>query len=635
MKPFRHAAATLRRAGLVLGLIALAFPARAAVPIQTLVPNPVLVNADGRDGLDLSGIWTYSVDPYRDGMGGFHGGAVGVGHQRYDDHDVDEMTRKDPTALYEYDMRRSPKARIPAAWIAHDPTLRYYDGLVWYQRAFTVEPKPERRAFLRFGAVNYSASVYLNGTYLGRHEGGFTPFAFEVTALLRKGVNRVTIGVDSQRTAQSVPPPVTDWENYGGITRPVRLVFTPETFVDDAWIRLTKGGAIAVSVRLNGPNAAGRSLRMRVPALGFVMDGHSDADGNWSAEMPAPAGLKLWSPERPSLYDVTVETDGDVFRDRIGFRTIEVRGEDILLNGKPIFLRGICLHEEEFGKNPARIITPASARALLREVKALNANFVRLAHYPHSEITTRLADEMGLLVWSEIPVYWLVDFANPDTLTTARRMLAENIMRDRNRASIVLWSVGNETPINDARNAFLAQLADDARALDGSRLVTAALLTARHDKDGGTEMVVDDPLVAHLDVMGANTYNGWYTADKLSALPAMRWQSSYGKPMIFSEFGADALAGFHDPVLMRKFSEEYQAQFYRQTLAMSANIAFLRGMSPWILKDFRSPRRQHPIYQKGWNRKGLVSETGQRKQAFYVLASHYRELALKWANPPR
>ncbi len=613
-------------------LALLARPALAAEPLAGLLPSPVLTNADSRTGIDLSGPWHYSIDPYRDGLAGFHGGAAGAGHRRYDDLDVADAMRKDPNALYEYDMQRSPVAKLPGSWITHDRTLRHYDGLMWYQRMFDAAPRPDERAFLRFGAANYTARVYLNGTFAGMHEGGSTPFAFEVTKILRSGRNQITVGVDSTRTADSVPPPATDWETYGGITRPIRLVLTPTTFVDDFWIRLTRNGRIAATVRLNGAQASDQPLHVAIPAIGFSLDGKTDADGAWSGEAAAPASLHLWSPEQPTLYDVQVTAGADVLHDRVGFRTIAVRGEDILLNGRPIFLRGISLHEEEFGENPARDITPEAARALLATAKSLNANYVRLAHYPHSEITTRMADELGLLVWSEIPVYWLVNFANPATLITARRMLAENILRDRNRASIILWSVGNETPQSEVRLTFLSQLVDDVRALDDTRLVSAALFARRVERGGHPEMLIDDPLVSRLDVMAVNTYNGWYTSDPLSSLPSIAWRSDYDKPLILSEFGAEALAGYYDPRQLHKFSEEFQAEYYRQTLAMTDKIPFLRGMSPWILKDFRSPRRQNPIYQQGWNRKGLVSEIGQRKEAFGVLAEHYRLLATKWAT---
>jgi beta-glucuronidase len=164
------------------------------------------------------------------------------------------------------------------------------------------------------------------------------------------------------------------------------------------------------------------------------------------------------------------------------------------------------------------------------------------------------------------------------------------------------------------------------RALDDTRLVTAALLADRKIVDGKQLMGVDDPLAAKLDVLAVNTYAGWYSDDDLDAVARIAWRPT-DKPMVFSEFGADALAGFSDPALMRKFSEDFQARYYVQTLAMAANAPSLRGMSPWILKDFRSPRRQHPVYQQGWNRKGLISPTGRRKAAFKVLADYYEKLA--------
>ncbi len=598
------------------------------IAAPALASSPTLTRADLRDGVDLSGTWHYSVDPYRDGLAGFHRGAPGPGHRRYDDVDVDALTRAKPTALYEYDMDRSPTATLPQAWIGHDPTLRYYQGLMWYQRRFDAPAlKPGQRAFLRFEAANYAAKVFLNGKPVGEHEGGFTPFSMEVTDTLRASNNQLTVGVDSTARDDGVPPPVTDWENYGGITRPMRLVITPGTFIDEAWVRLAKDGRIIATVKLDGAQAANQEVHARVAELGLDLAGRTDAQGLLNVSAPAPKRLARWSPENPKLYDVVVQTGEDRMSDRVGFRTIETKGSEILLNGKPIFLRGISIHEEELGDNPARTITEASARALLSEVKdGLHGNFVRLAHYPHSEVTTRLADEMGLLVWSEIPVYWLVDFANPRTLSLARGMLADNIRRDRNRASIILWSVANETPITDARNAFLYQLVDEVRALDDTRLVTAALLTDRKTVDGRPLMGLNDPLADKLDVLAANTYNGWYSDDALDALPDMAWKAT-DKPMVFSEFGADALAGFSDPVLMRKFSEDYQKRYYEKTLAMARKIPTLRGMSPWILKDFRAPRRQHPVYQQGWNRKGLISPTCRRKPAFFVLRSFYDEKA--------
>lgn len=599
-----------------------------AVLVAALAATPTaaqtLVAADMRPSQSLDGAWHWSIDPYRDGMAGFHGGPPGDGSKRWADLIQADVAAADPLKFFEFDMQQSPQTHLPGSWIGHAPEMRLYQGLVWYQRTFEFKPQPGKRFFLRFGAADYAASVYLNGKPVGTHRGGFTPFAFEVTDTLRKGSNQITVGVDSARTDADVPPPVTDWETYGGITRSVTLIGVPETYVDDAFIRLTPEGRIAASIKVDGTQPA-VPLTVRIPALGMTIRGHTDGLGRWTGNAAAPTALKRWSPDSPTLYDVRIEAGEDVLTDRIGFRTVEVQGTKILLNGNPIFLRGISMHEEELGKDPVRAITPAAARALLTEIKhGLNGNFVRLAHYPHSEVMTRMADELGLLVWSEVPVYWRVGWGNAETLKDARAMLRENILRDRNRASIVLWSVANETPVSDARNVFLRMLISDVRALDDTRLVTAALLSKRE----GKVSTIDDPLVPDLDVMAINTYNGWYSGDPLADLPGLEWRSPANKPLILSEFGADAQAGYHDAApAPHKFSEEYQAEYYRQTLAMAQKVPFLAGLSPWILKDFRSPRRQHPVYQQGWNRKGLISETGTRKAAFAVLAEEYRKRA--------
>ncbi len=616
----------MKSSWIAAALVAAATFLAPAARAQT-TPSPVLASADLRPGLSLSGLWRYSIDPYRSGLTGFHGEAANASERRYAETDVEAATR-DGGGPFEYDMQAAPTATLPGSWLNYSAEMRHYQGLVWHQRRFAAKVEAGQRQFLRFGAANYKARVYLNGAFVGEHEGGFTPFAFEVTDKLRAGENQVTVAVDSAASPASVPPPVTDWENYGGITRDIRLIATAQTFVDDAWVRLSRDGRIMVDARLDGPQAAGRAITLHVPTLGVVLSGVTDASGHWKASLAAPKGLVRWSPERPQLYDVTIDAGEDHWRDRVGFRTIETRGSEILLNGKPVFLRGISLHEEEFGVSPSRAITPAAARALLSEAKAgLNANFVRLAHYPHSGVMTRTADELGLLVWSEIPVYWLIDWSNPATLAAARKMLAENILRDRDRASIAIWSIANETPNSPARNAFLQTLAADVRALDDSRLVGAALLAERSDEKGTPVMTLNDPLAASLDVMAVNTYNGWYTPDRLDDVPSIVWRAPTDKPLLFSEFGADAKAGFHDlRPSPQKFSEEFQRDYYRATLAMAAKIPTLRGVSPWILKDFRSPRRQNG-YQQGWNRKGLVSETGQRKLAFDVLADFYAQRA--------
>jgi beta-glucuronidase len=261
---------------------------------------------------------------------------------------------------------------------------------------------------------------------------------------------------------------------------------------------------------------------------------------------------------------------------------------------------------------------------------------VRLAHYPHDERMTREADRMGILVWSEIPTYWALQFSNPEVLAKAEQQLHEEQRRDRNKASVILWSVANETPNTPERTLFLSTLADKARAYDPTRLVTAALLVRApgHDESGDQNIkpgetnakIIDDPLGKSLDVIGANEYIGWYEKTP-EAAATTTWKDVYDKPLIISEFGGDARAGLHGSEHER-WTEEYQANIYRNQIVMLNKIPQLRGVAPWILMDFRSPVRKLPGIQDDFNRKGLIAPDGTKKQAFYILQKAYKENTL-------
>jgi beta-glucuronidase len=330
----------------------------------------------------------------------------------------------------------------------------------------------------------------------------------------------------------------------------------------------------------------------------------------------------LWSPDNPKLYDVVIESETETVHEAIGFRTVEVRGMDILLNGKPIFLRGVSVHEEAPFR-AGRAFSVEDARTLLGWAKEMGCNFVRLAHYPHNENMLREADRLGMLVWSESPVYWTIDWENPDTFANASNQAAESVARDKNRAAIILWSVANETPVSAPRTAFLTKLVDQIRAADPTRLLTAAM---EHHSEGATEtsnpVVINDPLGAALDVLGCNEYVGWYDGmpDKIDRTT---WKTDYVKPLIMSEFGADALYNLHGDV-GAKFTEEYQEDVFRRQVKMLSRIPMLRGTTPWVLMDFRSPRRSLPGIQDWFNRKGLVSIRGEKKKAFFVMQEFYR-----------
>ena len=572
----------------------------------------LIANTDGRKTVSLDGQWQAIVDPYESGFYNYR-------YQPSDNGYFKNAKPKSKSDLIEYDFDNSDSLKVPGDWNTQSEQLFFYEGTIWYKKSFDYQRRPNTRLFVYFGAANYQADVYLNGQKIGQHTGGFTPFNFEITNLIQNSSNFLIVKVDNKRRRDAVPTLMTDWWNYGGLTRNVKLVETPATFVHDYSIQLQQGSRDRISgfVKLSG-DKLNQKITVRIPEAGIGKSFTTDRNG--VAAIDFNADLKLWSPDNPKLYDVIIEAETDRITDQIGFRTIETKGTEILLNGKPIFLRGVCIHEEAPLRG-GRANSREDAQTLLGWARELGANFVRLAHYPHNEFMIREADRMGIMVWSEIPVYWTILFENPDTLENARNQLSEMIARDRNRAAVVIWSVANETPLSDARLSFLKNLISHARSLDRTRLISAAM--ERHYIDATTQMI-DDPLGEYLDVLGCNEYVGWYDGlpDKADRL---EWKSKYQKPLIMSEFGGDARYGHHGDALTR-WTEEYQENLYRHQLAMLKRIPFLRGAAPWILMDFRSPRRPLPKIQDYWNRKGLISNRGEKKKAFYVMQQWYREL---------
>lgn len=581
---------------LLLSLLFASFPCLGAQLAQ---------NAQARAGISLDGPWARIVDPLENG---YYTHRMTPHEHGY----FANVRPESPSALVEYDFAASPLLQVPGDWNSQEAELFFYEGTVWYQRDFSLKKNPDRRYLVHFGAVNYRAIVYINGIRVGEHEGGFTPFQFDITDQVRDGDNFIVVKADNRREPDYVPTVNFDWWNFGGITRSVRILELPEQYLADYSLLLSGTGQVEGWVRVTG---SGGRVSLDVDGLigGLAIDIDNEGFGSFSVE----ATPELWSPESPRLYDVEWRYNGEIVNDRVGFRSVAVDGTDILLNGKPVFLRGVCLHEET-PAGGSRAWSEEHARQLLASVKELGANFVRLAHYPHNENMLRVADEMGLLVWSEIPVYWTVAFTNPAVYEKAEQQLTEMIERDRNRASIVLWSIANETPDVAGRLEFLTGLAAKARSLDDSRLITAALDT--HTSLDGA-MLIEDPLAAVVDVIGVNSYCGWYVGTPESCTD-WTWVSEYDKPVIMSEFGGGALQGLHGNADQR-WTEEYQAAVYRNNLAMMDNIEFLSGMTPWILKDFRSPRRSLPGIQDYWNRKGLLSETGEKKAAWYLLRDYY------------
>ena len=579
---------------------------------------PLIANIPARAGTSLNGDWRVIVDPYDVGAFDYRAHPLTNNNAFYKNYKP--QSRSD---LVEYDFDTSSTLSVPGDWNTQRESLLFYEGAVWYKRSFDYPLPPHKRLFLHFGAVNYQASVYLNGEELGSHQGGFTPFDFEITSRVKPTNNFLVVRVDDRRGKDQVPTDNTDWWNYGGITRPVTLVEVPETFLQDYLLQLERGSSQGISGRLqlSGPQLQ-QKVTIRIPELKFEKSIQTDSTGR--AEFSFPANPSLWSPDNPKLYRVEIDGETDQVSEDIGFRSIEVRGQDILLNGSPVFLRGVSLHEES-PMHPGRAWSREDARILLTWAKELGCNFVRLAHYPHNENMVRMADQMGLMVWEEVPVYWTIQWENPETLHNAENQLSEAISRDHNRASVVIYSVANETPISEARNRFLRELIHHVHSADPTRLVSAALQAGEKDEGDRATIQINDPIATDLDVMGNNEYIGWYVRTPADA-DVTTWVSRYNKPLIMSEFGGDALFGYHGDASTR-WTEEYQENLYRHQIAMLKRIPFLRGTSPWVLKDFRSPRRTLPRFEDYFNRKGLISDGGERKKAFFVLQKFYQEQA--------
>jgi len=645
--------------------------------IEFAEPAPLLTNVYDREITSLNGNWEIVID--EPGMSWNYiteGGFV-----------TDQDQPVSGMELIERSFDKSRQLQVPGDWNSQDPTLDRYRGKVVYHKSLPLDKDSDQRYYLHFGGANYMTDLFVNGEHVGRHEGGYTAFNFEVTDHLIDGDNTVIVRVDAFLDDSSIPTMRTsDFWKYGGITRDVNLVALPETHVSQYHVYLSdrERGEIRGWVQLDG-DSANEAVTLAIPEAGIELRTKTDKSGR--AEFVATADLSLWSPASPKLYDVTIAADDSQVSDRIGFRSIETDGLKILLNGEAIKLHGISMHEETVLRTGVAN-TRADAEAQFALIKEMGANFVRLSHYPHNEHTVKLADELGLMLWSEVPIVSLIDWTNEHTLKVAKAQIADNVNRDLNRASIIMWSVANETfPKSEPRLEFLKALRSTAKSLDKSdRLIAAALignpqeeftevikhlievmltrselglvdkakvggillaLKAKDTLEGVASsdeitVMIDDPLGEVVDIVGYNEYFGWYYSgliakelgvDTLAVrealfaiMPDVRFENSFGKPMIISEFGAGAKKGLYSDKATI-WSEEYQAKVYKEQFNMLEKSEYVQGMSPWILKDFRSHLRELNGIQGTYNRKGVVSETGEKKKAFFVMQDYYRKSA--------
>lgn len=618
----RGAVGALGLLGAATSLPAPAAAAPADAEVSLLFPH----ESATRTTRDLSGIWRFQLDPNKVGEAErwFEGLAA--------------------------DARRIP---VPASWNDLFDDAALYFGPAWYETEVWVEPQaPGRRVLLRFGSAMYRADVWLNGVRLGGHEGGHLPFAFDATSAVRPGqANRLSVRVENELRVDRVPaqadttsfhmtqddyPGTTyDFFPYAGLQRQAWLQTLPAVHLHDVTVTTatlsTASAAVRIAVEVSGGWSGVAALRLEgggAPVEGRVVV----SEGRGAGELVVPRP-RAWSPEDPFLHRLTVSVGGsqrplDVYSFKVGLRTVQVRGSQILLNGKPVFLKGFGKHED-FAIHGKGLDLPVLVRDF-ELLKWIGANSFRTSHYPYSEEAMMLADEYGLLVIDEGPGVSFV-FGDKPEYVEARaaqleRMLKALVRRDKNHACVILWSVANE-PIP---KPFHTSDAPPPGAVETGTRVFQRLFAAVRAADASRPValvsVQGGPAewVGQGDVICQNSYWGWYAIsgrlDEAAAalereVTALRTRHG-DKPIIYTEFGADALAGGHgQPPEM--WTEDYQAELIAAYCRTLAKHPYVVGTHPWAFADFKAV--QSIIRVQGLNMKGVFTRDRRPKLAAHRL----------------
>ena len=633
-------------------------------PPEYAKPSNLIGWIDNREYLSLNGQWKYIVDPMNNGLPetSFFGGFP------------ENKTQKDGYELIEYNFDQADVINVPGAWNEQKDELFFYQGSIWLFKKFNFNIDPNKLNHLYIGASNFSTKIFLNGERVGQFNSGYTAFNFDISDYLINGENVLLVQINANLSEDSVPTKKTDWWPYGGLVGDVLIVNTPKIFIENAYVQISDLQKKQLNFRAKLNLNKNMNIKLIIDELNLQRSFTTNKNGEIDESIKFK-NIDLWSPDNPKLYNVTVKIEGDEIVDQIGFREIKTKGKQIFLNGTPIKFKGISMHAEPIGEKGIAF-SRAHFESLVTTSKELNINFIRAAHYPYTRHMAKVCDELGIMLWEEIPVYWNINWTNRQTKEDALNMLSNLVTRDWNRASVVVWSLGNETPFSKDRMTFMNDLKDRLGELDVSRLKSAAILsgdaqtfsklisiiakvglekkdlTAKErytfeeivnsvpvpvEKLLPFEININDPLANELDLIAYNEYFGWYYTSFFSAqigiresllreimfelMPSFIIRSEFNKPIHISEFGAGAKHSFKKT--NQVWSEEYQAKVYLKQLEMLKSNPQVQGISPWILKDFRSMMRPLNNVQDFYNRKGLIDENGNKKQAFSVLSNFY------------
>ncbi len=580
---------------------------------------------DLRNTLNLSGVWNFKKD------------SLGVGEK-------DQWYN----GLNNY---RS--IAVPGSWNDQFDDMRDYLDLAWYEKeTFIPAGWKEQRIFIRVGSANYFAKVWINGVPLGQHEGGHLPFAFEITSLVKwNAVNRISIqienilkpsrvptgGATSSSLMNSFPKANFDFFPYAGLNRAVWLYVIPAAAcIKDITIRTnfeSTIGTMEVKIECEGKasfgkvSITGNNQNLDVPV--------QFSNGAATVFIKIP-NARLWSPEDPFLYSLSVTIgDGKSIRDHYsletGIRTIAVNDKQLLLNGKPIFLKGFGKHEDFaiFGRGTAYPVMVKDYSLL----KWIGANSYRTSHYPYDEEYMNMADREGILIIDETPAVGLYFHGDTTDLklrqATCKQYIHELILRDKNHPSVIMWSIANEPfPPN------ISISSTDIKKGDDQSIAMFTELFRQVKKQDPTRLstlvgVMGGPVewLGLSDVICINRYWGWYTnpgdiksgAALLSKELDMIYQQLH-KPVILTEFGADTYPGMHAEQ-SEMFTEEYQTEFIKAYLDVAETKDFMVGMHVWAFSDFKTG--QGTIRFGGMNYKGVFTRDRKPKMAAHYLRSRW------------
>lgn len=541
-----------------------------------------------------------------------------------------------------YDDQAFMPTRVPGSFNRVHPELELYEGTVVYLNHFSARlPTDDERALLHFEAVTDRCQVFLNGQLLGAHDTGYTPFTLDATAALGKE-NRLLVIVNNQRREDHAPGLMHDWLHDGGIHRPVSLHYRPRTFVRDVAVRtrLTQTHVqLECRVLAEAPRRDDRlhaEVRMTDPSTGeslarAALPCEAGAWGVQQIELPREQ-VRLWSPDDPHLYEVEVTLGEDRWHDTVGLREVRTRGRSILINGEPTVLRGVSMTTDD-PTCGAFSLSAGAAHEAVAVMRDLGCNFARAGHRPPSTALVRACDEAGILLWLEVPAYWQRLMHEPGPRRTALHALECMVAAHRNAASVIIWSVGNECLVHQPAEAqsnlsYFLEAVDMLHEMEPTRLVSYAG-GIEGTGDVAVERDLPEVIVDKLDVLAINSYSGIHTGTD-DAGPLARFDdhrrkarslADRDKPVIISEAGVDGVRG----VDAFDYGEQRQADYHQRLQSMFSELVErdeLQGLCIFALQDYRTPiKLARP--QGGYNRKGLLTEAGERKAAYDVVRRGY------------